>query len=260
MQDRPAILDARQLGRMLDLSAVHAEADLGQVRRLAETCQRYGCICAFVLPCYMADLKAFLAEAPEVGLGGVVGFPSGAHTTETKIAEVRQHRALGVRELDMVINVGMLRSGRDSYVEADIRGVVQAAAGIPVKVILEAHHLSDEEIVRGSRIAVRAGAAFVKTGTGWAPTGATLHNVRLIKSAVGDAAGVKAAGGVRDLATILEMIRLGATRFGVGVNSCDTIFQQLAAWQAERARSPAPSGGPPQPPQPQTARSSALPA
>lgn len=260
MPDRPAMLEARQLGRMLDLSAVHADADLDQVRRLAETCRRYGCICAFVLPCYMADLKAFLAGAPEVGLGGVVGFPSGAHTTETKIAEVRQHRALGVRELDMVINVGMLRSGRDRYVEDDIRGVVQAAAGIPVKVILEAHHLSDEEIVRGSRIAVRAGAAFVKTGTGWTPTGATLHNVRLIKSAVGDAAGVKAAGGVRDLATVLEMIRLGVTRFGVGVNSCDTIFQQLAAWQAAREPATSPRGEPRQEGRPPTARSTVLPA
>ena len=77
----------------------------------------------------------------------------------------------------------MLRSGRDQYVEDDIRAVVEAAGGVPVKVILEAHYLTDEQIVRGSQLAVRAGAAFVKTGTGWAPTGATLHNVRLIKSA-----------------------------------------------------------------------------
>jgi deoxyribose-phosphate aldolase len=237
------MLDAKQLARMLDLSAVHTDADLDQVRRLAETCKRYGCICAFVLPCYMADLKTFLADAPEVGLGGVVGFPSGAHTTKTKITEVRQHRALGVSELDMVINVGLLRSGRDQCVEDDIRGVVQAAEGIPVKVILEAHYLTDEEIIRGSRIAVRAGAAFVKTGTGWTPTGATLHNVRLIKSAVGDAAGVKAAGGVRDLQTVIEMVRLGATRFGVGANSCDAIFKQLAAWQPESADAPQDAAG-----------------
>ncbi len=139
-------------------------------------------------------MKRLLTDAPETGIGGVVGFPSGAQSTASKIAEVHEHRALGAMELDMVINVGMLRSGRDRYVEDDIRGVVEAAQGIPVKVILEAHYLTDEEIVRGSRIAVRAGAAFVKTGTGWAPTGATLHNVALIKSAVGEAAQVKAAG------------------------------------------------------------------
>jgi deoxyribose-phosphate aldolase len=132
-------------------------------------------------------------------------------------------------ELDMVINVGMLRSGRDRYVEDDIRGVVAAAQGTPVKVILEAHYLTDEEIVRGSRMAVRAGAAFVKTGTGWAPTGATLHNVALIKSAVGEAAQVKAAGGVRDLPTVVEMIRLGVTRFGVSANSGQAILDACAA-------------------------------
>ena len=164
----------------------------------------------------MHELKKLLADAPETGLGGVVGFPSGAQTTARRSPRCASTARWVPVELDMVINVGMLRSGRDRYVEDDIRAVVDAAQGIPVKVILEAHYLTDEQIVRGSRIAVRAGAAFVKTGTGWAPTGATLHNVALIKSAVGDAAQVKAAGGVRDLQTVVEMIRLGVTRFGVG--------------------------------------------
>jgi deoxyribose-phosphate aldolase len=222
-------LDVRQLARMTDLSAVRADVHIDEVHELADTCKRYSCICAFVMPCYMCELKQLLADAPEAGMGGVVGFPSGAHSTTVKIAEVREHRALGAVELDMVINVGMLRSGRDRYVEDDIRGVVEAAEGTPVKVILEAHHLNDEEIVRGSRIAVRAGAAFVKTGTGWAPTGATLHNVALIKSAVGDAAQIKAAGGVRDLQTVVEMIRLGVTRFGIGAKSGRAILDACAA-------------------------------
>jgi deoxyribose-phosphate aldolase len=102
-----------------------------------------------------------------------------------------------------------------------------------VKVILEAHYLSDDQIMRGCRIAVRAGAAFVKTGTGWAETGATLHRVRLMKSAVGDAAQVKAAGGVRDLATVVEMIRVGATRFGVGLTSGVRILEACAALDEE---------------------------
>jgi deoxyribose-phosphate aldolase len=107
--------------------------------------------------------------------------------------------------------------------------VVEAAGKLPVKVILECHYLTDEQIVEGSRLAVRAGAAFVKTGTGWAPTGATLHNVQLIKSAVGDAAKVKAAGGVRDLATVIEMIRLGVSRFGVGLASAAKVLDECAA-------------------------------
>jgi deoxyribose-phosphate aldolase len=222
-------LTVEKLARMMDLSAVRAEVDADEVRRLAETARRYNCVCAFVLPCYFTELKTLLADTPSVGVGGVVGFPSGAHSTAIKVAEAREQLALGATELDMVINVGMLRSGRDRYVTDDIRAVVEAAEGTPVKVILEAHHLSDEEVVRGSLLAVEAGAAFVKTGTGWAPTGATLHNVRLIKSAVGNAAQVKSAGGVRDLETVLEMIRLGVSRFGVGLGSGVKILEQCAA-------------------------------
>ena len=205
------------LARMMDLSAVRAEVEMAEVRQLAETALRYRCVCAFVLPCYLAELRNLLGGAPDVGIGGVVGFPSGGQTTAVKVAEARQQLGEGATELDMVINVGMFRSGRIDYVEDEIRAVVDAAKDVPVKTILEAHYLTDEQIVEASRTAVRAGAAFVKTGTGWAPTGATLHNVQLIKSTVGNAAKVKAAGGVRELSTVVEMIRLGASRFGVGL-------------------------------------------
>ena len=223
-------LTVQKLARMMDLSAVRADVDLAEVGRLSAAARQYHCVCAFVLPCYFAALKALLASAPEVGVGGVVGFPSGAHRTSIKVAEAREQLEEGAVELDMVINVGMLRSGRDGFVEDDIRAVVEAAGTVPVKVILEAHYLTDAEIVRGSQLAVRAGAAFVKTGTGWAPTGATLENVRLIKSAVGAAARVKAAGGVRDLKTIVEMIRLGVDRFGVGLATGTKILEECAAF------------------------------
>lgn len=222
-------LTVEQLARMLDLSAVRADVDLAEVHRLAEAARQYHCVAAFVLPCHLPALKALLADAPDVGVGGVVGFPSGAHSTAIKVAEAREQLTAGAGELDMVINVGMLRSGRDAYVANDIRAVVEVAGAVPVKVILEAHHLNDSEILRGSQLAVRSGAAFVKTGTGWAPTGATLHNVRLMKSAVGDAAQVKAAGGVRDLKTVVELMRSGATRFGVGLTSGVQILAECAA-------------------------------
>ena len=222
-------LTVAQLARMMDLSAVRADVEMAEVCRLAEAARKYRCVCAFVMPCYLPELKRLLADAPDVGIGGVVGFPSGATSTATKAAEARQQVAQGATELDMVINIGMLRSGRDRYVEDDIRAVVEAAGGLPVKVILEAHYLSDEQIVRACGIAVRAGAAFVKTGTGWAETGATLHNVALMKSAVGDKAQVKAAGGVCDLDTVVEMIRRGVSRFGVGLDSGVKILRQCAA-------------------------------
>ncbi|MEI8376121.1 MAG: deoxyribose-phosphate aldolase [Planctomycetota bacterium] len=222
-------LTVAQLARMIDLSAVRAEVEMAEVCRLADVAKQYRCVCAFVMPCYLPELKHLLADSPDVGIGGVVGFPSGSTSTATKAAEARQQVAQGATELDMVINVGMLRSGRNEYVADDIRAVVEAAAGLPVKVILEAHYLSDEQIVRACGIALHAGAAFVKTGTGWASSGATLHNVALMKSAVGDKAQVKAAGGVRDLDTVVEMIRRGVSRFGVGLDSGIHILQQCAA-------------------------------
>ena len=225
-------LTVDKLARMIDLSAVRTDVDAAEVRQLAAAARKYGCVCAFALPCYLPELKELLADCPAVGVGGVVGFPSGAHSTAVKTAEAREQAAQGATELDMVINVGMLRSGRSRCVEDDIRAVVEAAAGLPVKVILEAHYLTDEQIVEGSRLAGRAGAAFVKPGTGWAPTGATLHNVQLIKSAVGNAAQVKAAGGVRDLATVMEMLRLGVTRFGLGLTTGTTLLDECAAQTA----------------------------
>ena len=233
-QEKTVDLTPKQLARMMDLSAVRTDVELDEMRQLAETCQRYGCICAFALPCYTPDLVRLLADSPEVGVGGVVGFPSGAHSTATKVAEARELLEQGVAELDMVLNVGMLRSGREELVEHDIRAVVEAAHPVPVKVILEVHYLTDDQIVRASQLAVHAGAAFVKTATGWAQTGATLANVRLIKSAVGDAAQVKAAGGVRDYSTVVQMIQAGVTRFGVGLASAQKILEECAAANAER--------------------------
>ena len=222
-------LTPHDIARMMDLSAVKTDTDLETVRQLAKEAKRLNCCCAYVLPCYMPQMKELLADAPDVLLGGTVGFPSGAHTTAIKAAEARQLIADGAGELDMVINVGMLRSGKYDYVENDIRAVVEAAEGTLVKVILEAHYLTDDEIRRGSEICVRARADFVKTGSGWAETGATLQNIALIKSVVGDDAQVKASGGVRDLETLVEMVRLGATRFGVNIAAGVEIIEKCAA-------------------------------
>ena len=127
------------------------------------------------------------------------------------------------------MNVGLLLSERYAGVVADIRAVVDAAETTPVKVILETHYLSDDQIRRGAELCLRAGAAFVKTGTGWAPTGATSHNVALIKSVVGDKAHIKAAGGIRDLAGLVELYRCGARRFGLGLASGAKILAEAAA-------------------------------
>jgi len=221
----------QELARMTDLTAVRAEDDESVVRALADAARAYRPICVCVLPGHTPLLRDLLAGEPDIHIVGAVGFPSGGHTTAVKVAEVRELLAMGCSELDMVINIGWLRSGVYQRVLGDIRAVVEAAGGAPVKVILECHYLSEDNIRAGCELCIQAGAAFVKTSTGWAPTGATLENVGLIKSCVGDAIAIKAAGGIRDLETVAAMYRLGVRRFGIGLSSAIKIFEEVAPFQ-----------------------------
>jgi deoxyribose-phosphate aldolase len=150
----------------------------------------------------------------KVLVGTVVGFPHGTCTTRTKLEEVEEALSLGAAEFDMVLHIGALRSGDTVYVGRDIQGVVEAASGRTVKVILENALLTDEEKVLGCHLAEDAGANFVKTSTGFASGGATLADVRLMRASVSPHVGVKAAGGVRTLDLLLAMVNAGATRFG----------------------------------------------
>jgi deoxyribose-phosphate aldolase len=223
-------LTIQNLASMIDLTAVRADSDEAEVRALADTAKKYRPICVCTLPGHTPLLRDLLADELGVHIVGAVGFPSGGNTLATKVAEARELLGMGCSELDMVINVGLLRSGSYQRVLDDIQGVVDVAGHAPVKVILECHYLSHDQIRVGCELCIQAGASFVKTSTGWAPTGATLENVALIKSCVGDAIAIKAAGGIRDLDTVMEMYRLGARRFGIGLNSAIHIFEECAAW------------------------------
>ncbi|REI25615.1 deoxyribose-phosphate aldolase, partial [Staphylococcus felis] len=144
----------------------------------------------------------------------VIGFPLGASTTETKAFETRDAIAKGADEIDMVINIGALKDGRDDDVQRDIAAVVEAAQGHTVKVIIETVLLTDDEKVKASELSKAAGAHFVKTSTGFAGGGATPEDVKLMKDTVGDALEVKASGGVRNLDDFKAMLDAGATRVG----------------------------------------------
>ena len=222
----------REVARMVDLTAVRAEDDEAEIRALAAAAIKYQPASVFTLPAHTVLVSDLLAGEPAVCIGGVVGFPSGGETTSMKAAQALELRALGCGELDMVINVGLLKSGQDQRVLEDIRAVVQAAGGAPVKVILECYHLNDDQIRRGCDLCLRGGASCVKTSTGWAPAGATPQNVALIRSCVGDAVMIKAAGGIRSLAAIKELYAMGARRFGIGWRTAETVFAEC-----ERARS-----------------------
>ena len=168
--------------------------------------------------CRPADVKRAveLLRGTGVAVGTVIGFPHGGTTTEVKIFEAEQALRDGATELDMVINIGALRSGRDRYVQDEIAAVVTRAhaAGAIVKVILENAYLDDEHKVRGCRLAETSGADFVKTSTGFAPTGATHEDIVLMRRTVSPRVQVKAAGGVRTLDGLLAVMELGVTRIG----------------------------------------------
>ncbi len=222
---RDAKLDKRAIARMIDLSAVKAEHTETDVRRVAEAAITHNCICTFALPAFTPLLVDLVKDHPNVLVGGVVGFSDGGATTAGKIAEARELKVMGVDELDMVLSIGQLRSGNLNYVKRDIQAVRDVAGDTPLKVIFECHHLTDEQIRQACAICVDCDVAFVKTGTGRAPTGATLDNVTIMKECVGDRCQVKAAGGVRDLETLLAMYERGVTRFGIGVNTAMTILE-----------------------------------
>jgi deoxyribose-phosphate aldolase len=176
-------------------------------------------------------LAARALRDSDVEVGTVVGFPHGSATTRVKVYEAQQALADGATELDMVINIGWLRSGEDQRVEDDIRAVVAAAQGAAlVKVILENAYLTDEEKVRGCHLVEAAGADFVKTSTGFAPSGATLDDLRLMRASVSPHIQVKAAGGVRTLDALLEVLNTGTTR--VGATATASILDDLRRRQS----------------------------
>jgi deoxyribose-phosphate aldolase len=205
----------RQLAKTIDHSLLRPELDddfVGEGCRLAA---EYDVASVCVRPTDVRRAAELLAGT-DVAVGTVIGFPHGSSTTETKVFEARRALSDGAVELDMVIDIGALKSGRDDRVGADIGAVVEEAhaAGAIVKVILENAYLTDDEKVRGCRVAEAAGADFVKTSTGFAATGATHADLALMRRTVSDGVQVKAAGGVRTLDDLLAVMSLGVTRIG----------------------------------------------
>jgi len=219
---------------MIDHAILKPELTRDEVDAALDVAAESGVFSVCVRPSDVAHAVARL-EGTGVLVGTVIGFPHGTTSTGAKVAESRQAIADGAAELDMVLNIGRLRSGLVDDVEADVRAVVEAAGDVLVKVILETAFLTDDEIVAGSRASERAGARFVKTSTGFAGGGATLPHLRLMRDAVSDAVEVKASGGVRGLDTILEMLDLGVTRFGTSGSA--TILADLAHRHATGAAS-----------------------
>jgi deoxyribose-phosphate aldolase len=205
----------RQLAKTIDHSLLRPELDDDFIAEGCRLAAEYDVASVCVRPTDVAR-AAELLSGTDVGVGTVVGFPHGSVTTAAKVFESRGALQAGATELDMVIDIGALKSGRDERVAADIGAVVEVAhaAGAIVKVILENAYLTDDEKVRGCRLTESAGADFVKTSTGFASGGATHADLALMRSAVSERVQIKAAGGVRTLDDLLEVMALGVTRIG----------------------------------------------
>lgn len=222
-------LNFHEIAGLMDFSVLRTENTESDIRNLVTAALEHQSHSVFVLPSNVKLARQLLGDNSTIAIGSVIGFPTGGVTTATKAAEALELKELSCDEPDMVINVGQLLSGNFQAVFDDIKAVVDASAGLGVKVILECHYLNDEQIAKGCELSIDAGAAYVKTGTGWAPTGATAANIALIKSVVGDRVGIKAAGGIRSLDTLIQLYQLGARRFGVGLQAGLDIIEQCKA-------------------------------
>ena len=206
-------MDKKTIAAMIDHTLLKPEATPAQIEKLCAEAAEYHFASVCVNPVYI-PLAARLLKGTGVKVCCVVGFPLDAIAPEQKDAEAASCAAMGAEELDMVIHVGAAKAGDWALVQRDIEGVVKAAAGHTVKVIIETCLLTDEEKVKACEAAKAAGAHFVKTSTGFSTGGATTHDIALMRKTVGPEMGVKASGGIRDYATAMAMIEAGANRIG----------------------------------------------
>ncbi len=235
-----ADLTERDIAKTIDHSLLRPELDDAFVAAGCRLAAKYDVASVCVRPADVRRARTIL-EGSEVAVGTTIGFPHGNHATETKVFEARRALTDGATELDMVLQIGALRSGRDQEVEDDIRAVVEVAhtAGAIVKVIFENAYLTDDQKIRACRITERAGGDFVKTSTGFAPSGATHEDLRLMRANTSPHIRVKAAGGVRTLDALLEVMALGVTR--IGATATETIILDFRARTSGEAGHPAAS-------------------
>jgi deoxyribose-phosphate aldolase len=213
------------IARSIDISALKLDTTHGDLITLVESCKKHDFGCAFIWQAYSEEM-ARLLKGTNTEFGTSLAFPSGQETTENKVFQAKYFMSLKADQVDMVMNVGWLKSGFYDKVAADISAVREATKGTSLKVIIEAMLLTDDEIVKACEIVRDCGADYVKSGTGFSAAPTTPRHIALMKKTVGDACMVKAAGGVRDVGTILKMRALGCDRFGIGLSSALKIMEE----------------------------------
>lgn len=219
-----------QFAKMIDASSLKLDTSYDDFDALVAACKKYSFGCVFIWPAYYAEIvEALKGSVTEFGTS--LSFPSGQEATETKVSQARFFTSLGAKQVDMVMNVGWLKSGRYQQVKDDIAAVREATKYTSLKVIIEAMLLNDEQIMKACEIVADCGADYVKSGTGFSADPTTLHHIAVMKKTVGNRCKVKAAGGVRSLDVLVKMHALGVTRFGIGYKSAIAIAEEALTFK-----------------------------
>jgi deoxyribose-phosphate aldolase len=223
------MLTIQEAAKIIDISAVRTQHCKKDIEELVQLAKKYRFINVHVLPCWVSTLAPMLKEVEGVYVGSPVGFPSGAHTTGTKLCEARQLIKDGVEEMDIVMNVGKFKSGDYGYVGNELKKLVNEAKGKALtKVIIETNVLTDEEMLKACELVKESGANFVKTGTGWIPGNVNMDRMKKLKACCGHDIKLKAAGGIHSLADFMALYEMGVDRMGINTKSAMEIVETLA--------------------------------
>ncbi len=205
-------MDINEIISKCDHTLLKPECTWDQIKELCDDCVRYGCATVCIPPCYVREARELIGE--RAGVCTVVGFPNGSSTTETKCFETHQAVEAGASEIDMVMNIGWMKSGRDEDVLREINAVKAACGGRLLKVIAETCLLSEDEKIRACRTISESDADYIKTSTGFSSGGATFEDVSLFSRYISNGLKIKAAGGISSLEDAEMFIKLGASRLG----------------------------------------------
>lgn len=223
------VLTANDIAKMIDLSCVRTTSSKTDIEEMVDAAKHYQFGQVSVMQCFIPYTKQLLTDSPDIHIVGNVSFPSGSDSSTTKVFQAHEMVEAGCHEIDMVMNIGKLKSGDLVDVRNDVESVIKVVNPLPVKVIIEMMVLTPMEVEQACKICLDAGAAFVKTGTGWANRGTTVEDVRLVKFHVGEHTKIKASGGIRNLPTLIDLYQAGARRFGVNLKSGISIVNECLA-------------------------------
>lgn len=221
-------MNAFEAARMIDISTVRTHHSISDIREVVEIAKKYRFINVHALPCWVKDLSELLAAEEDIYVGAPVGFPGGAHRTETKLLEAKYLVEDGAKEIDIVMNIGKLKNKEYDYVLNELKTIIASMPeDILKKVIIEINCLTDEEMIKACELVIEAGADFVKTGTGWVPAKLDLERVRKIREVTLGKVKVKVAGGIRTREEFDAMVEMGIERFGINTKSALEIVESF---------------------------------